>query len=94
MESLVGKVACITGASRGIGRGIALALAKEGCKLGICSRKEADIERCKEELQKLGADVIACPVDVSKKEEVCRWRECEQTDDAFQRLGFGTIWYY
>ena len=91
--SLAGKVACITGASRGIGRGIALALAKEGCKLGICSRKEADINRCKEELEKLGASVIACPVDVSKKEEVMEWSVCEQTDDALPRLGFGALWY-
>lgn len=68
--SLAGKVACVTGASRGIGRGIAKALAKEGCKLGICSRKEADIMRCKKEIEKLGAEVVACSVDVSNKEEV------------------------
>lgn len=67
---LAGKVACITGASRGIGRGIAEALAKEGCRLGICSRKEADIEQCKKDLEKLGAEVVACVVDVSKKEDV------------------------
>lgn len=68
--SLMKKVACITGASRGIGEGIAKALAKEGCKLGICSRKEADIERCRREIEKLGAEVIAMPVDVTNKEEV------------------------
>lgn len=91
--SLVGKVACITGASRGIGRGIALALAKEGCKLGICSRKEADINRCKKELEDLGADVIACPVDVSKKDDVREWICCEETDDALQRFSFGSFWH-
>lgn len=68
--SLMRKVACVTGASRGIGEGIAKALAKEGCRLGICSRKEADIERCKREIEKLGAEVIAMPVDVTNKEEV------------------------
>lgn len=68
--SLMKKVACVTGASRGIGEGIAKALAKEGCRLGICSRKEADIERCKREIEKLGAEVIAMPVDVTNKEEV------------------------
>lgn len=68
--SLSGKVACITGASRGIGRGIALALAREGCRIGICSRKEADIEQCKKEIEKIGVPVICCVVDVSKKEDV------------------------
>ena len=68
--SLMKKVACVTGASRGIGEGIAKALAKEGCRLGICSRKEADIERCKRGIEKLGAEVIAMPVDVTNKEEV------------------------
>ena len=68
--SLSGKVACITGASRGIGKGIALALAKEGCKLGICSRKEADIESCKKELEKMGCCVVACVVDVRIKDDV------------------------
>ena len=70
MISLKGLVACITGASRGIGRGIAKALAKEGCRLGICSRKEADIERCKKELEELGVPVVACVVDVCVKEQV------------------------
>ena len=64
------KVVCITGASRGIGRGIAIALAKEGCRLGICSRKEADIESCKRYLEKLGASVVCSVVDVSKKDDV------------------------
>ena len=67
---LKGKVGCITGASRGIGRGIAEALAKEGCRLGICSRKEADIEQCKKDLEKYGVEIVACIVDVSKKEDV------------------------
>ena len=68
--NLSGKVACITGASRGIGKGIAIALAKEGCNLGICSRKEADIESCKRELQKYGCTVVSCVVDVSNKDDV------------------------
>ena len=68
--SLAGKVACITGASRGIGAGIAMALGKEGCRLGICSRKEADIMRRKKELEDLGCSVVACPVDVTSMDEV------------------------
>lgn len=68
--SLAGKVVCITGASRGIGAGIAMALGKEGCRLGICSRKEADIMRMKKELEDLGCSVVACPVDVTSMDEV------------------------
>ena len=67
---LKGKVACITGASRGIGAGIAIALAKEGCRLGICSRKEADIEKMKKRLEKMGCEVVAYPVDVSYMDQV------------------------
>ena len=67
---LKGKVACITGASRGIGAGIAIALAREGCRLGICSRKEADIEQMKKRLEKMGCEVVACPVDVSCMDQV------------------------
>ena len=67
---LKGKVACITGASRGIGAGIAIALAKEGCRLGICSRKEADIENMKRRLEKMGCEVVAYPVDVSCMDQV------------------------
>ena len=67
---LKGKVACITGASRGIGAGIAIALAKEGCRLGICSRKDADIEQMKKRLEKMGCEVVAYPVDVSCMDQV------------------------
>ena len=67
---LKGKVACITGASRGIGAGIARALAKEGCHLGICSRREADIEQMKKELEDEGCSVVACSVDVTSIDQV------------------------
>jgi 3-oxoacyl-[acyl-carrier protein] reductase len=41
---LKGKVALITGASRGIGRAVALALAREGVEVALCSRKATDLE--------------------------------------------------
>ncbi|MEM7048884.1 MAG: SDR family oxidoreductase [Acidobacteriota bacterium] len=47
---LAGKVAMVTGGSRGIGRGIAEALAREGCRLVICARGEEDLKRCAEAL--------------------------------------------
>jgi len=42
---LAGRVALITGASRGIGKAVALTYVKEGAKVFICSRKRADLAR-------------------------------------------------
>jgi NAD(P)-dependent dehydrogenase (short-subunit alcohol dehydrogenase family) len=45
MGVLIGRVALVTGASRGIGKAIALAYAKEGAKLFICARRESGLKR-------------------------------------------------
>lgn len=50
MESLKGKVALITGAGKGLGKAIAIALAKEGVHLAILSRTESDLLALKEEV--------------------------------------------
>lgn len=51
---LKNKIAIVTGAGRGIGKQIALDLAKEGCKLLICSRNAAELEEVKKEVEKAG----------------------------------------
>ena len=65
MSKLAGKVAVITGANQGIGKGIARACAAEGAKLALCARNGAKLEATARELKAAGADVLARPLDVT-----------------------------
>lgn len=69
MGKLSGRVAFITGASKGIGEGIARAYAKHGAKLVLAARSNATILLAME-LRKLGCDVIALNVDVTDVESI------------------------
>lgn len=63
---LGGRVAIVTGASRGIGFGIAEALAREGCRLAICARGEDDLREAARTLEaEHGAEVLTLPLDVT-----------------------------
>jgi 3-oxoacyl-[acyl-carrier protein] reductase len=57
-----GKVALVTAASKGLGRGVAAALAREGCRVAICAREPEGLARTAAEL---GDDVLAIPADVT-----------------------------
>jgi dehydrogenase/reductase SDR family protein 4 len=70
--SLKGKVALITGGSRGIGRAIALAFAEAGANLVVSSRNKRppELEKVVEEIQAKGGKALAIPAHVGKKEDV------------------------
>ncbi|MBI2654343.1 SDR family NAD(P)-dependent oxidoreductase, partial [Candidatus Woesearchaeota archaeon] len=66
---LKNKVAIVTGSKRGIGKGIALCLAKEGCKVVVSDYVEdADGKKTTEELKKI-SDAIFVKADVSKEND-------------------------
>ncbi|EMR02644.1 SDR family oxidoreductase [Cesiribacter andamanensis] len=63
------QVALITGASSGIGRAIAKALAKEGAKVVLASRNKEELEQLKAEIEKEGGNALVIPTDVTKPKE-------------------------
>lgn len=67
---LSGKVAIVTGSSRGIGKAIALRFAKEGAFVVINSRKMESAKAVAEEFKNLGYNTVPIACDVSKSEEV------------------------
>lgn len=70
MATLDGNVAIITGASQGIGRGEALALAKEGANLVLLARTLENVEKVAAEVRQIGGKAIALSCDVSKRQQV------------------------
>jgi 3-oxoacyl-[acyl-carrier protein] reductase len=83
-ERLKNKVVVITGAGRGIGRAIAMGLAKNGARLAITSRTEAELHRTEEELNEHGAEVLAVAGDVSNPLHVNRF--INKVTDVYGRI--------
>ena len=67
---LTGKVAVITGSSRGIGRSSAELLARLGAKVVVSSRKADACQEVAEGIQKSGGDAHVIPCNISRREEV------------------------
>ncbi len=68
---LAGKAAFVGGASRGIGKAIALALAREGCRVAICARHRAPLEAAAAEIRReTGTEALPLVCDMSRYDDI------------------------
>ena len=68
--SIKGKLALVTGAGQGIGRAIALRLAKDGADVGILDVKQDNMNAVADEIRKAGRKAATFKADVTKREEI------------------------
>ena len=84
MFSLEGRVAIVTGASRGIGKTLALGLAQAGADVVVAARTADRLDRTADEIRVLGRRALAIPTDVRINEQVINM--VEKTLEEFKRV--------
>ncbi len=72
------RVAMVAAASKGLGRAAAEALAREGCRLSICSRSVESLAETRSAIERAGAEALAVKCDVSAREDLDRWFEATE----------------
>ncbi|MSQ13008.1 MAG: SDR family oxidoreductase [Dehalococcoidia bacterium] len=77
-----GKVAMVTGGSRGLGRQIALTLAREGCNVAVCARNAEGLQPVVQELQQYGGKAVGVAADITAEADLKRFY-----DETVKELG-------
>jgi len=72
MKSLEGKAALVTGAGRGIGRAVALLLARSGCRVILAARSAAQLQEVENEIRQNGGGAAIVTADLSRDEDIER----------------------
>lgn len=72
MFSLAGKVAMVTGASQGIGRATAMALASAGARVAVSARSEEKLAEVAKQIESAGGEALVLKMDVADSEQIKR----------------------
>ncbi|GAB4430543.1 MAG: SDR family oxidoreductase [Anaerolineales bacterium] len=96
---LKGKVVLITGASSGFGREAAHLFAQEGCKVALAARRLNRLQELADQIQDLGGEAIAIPVDVTQRAEIDIMLRSlldiyGKIDILFNNAGFGSVEFF
>jgi NAD(P)-dependent dehydrogenase (short-subunit alcohol dehydrogenase family) len=88
LKSFASKVAAITGAGSGMGRELALELARRGCDLALCDVNDLGLEQTVSAARSLGVKVTSAKVDVAERQAVFSWAEQVRHDHGRVNLVF------
>jgi 3-oxoacyl-[acyl-carrier protein] reductase len=90
LNTLEGKTALVTGAGRGIGRAIAISLAKSGCHVHLTARSVLQLAEVQQELRDIGDSAVAIQADLTRDDELRSLVDsCGAVDFLINNAGWG-----